>query len=137
MSDDENVVPITDKEPTRMEMLDQWIKELVFPGDVKDFIQEISGKGSPEEVRRRFFFYTDEHQYYIIAIEKTKEKSYLGCQVSTRKSRAGEDYIRGNDLPDGDFTKKTWDDIIQAIVRYELVKLSKYQKPDSIPDLNA
>jgi hypothetical protein len=134
---EEKVVSITDKEPTRMEMLDQWIKELVFPGDVKDFIQEIDGEGSPKEVKRRFCFYTDEHKYVIVAIERSVGRSYLGCQVSTRRMRAGEDWVRGNDLPDGEFTKKTWDDIIGAVVRYELVKLSKYQKPDSIPDLNA
>jgi len=135
--DEEKVVHIADKEPTRMEMLDQWIKELVFPGKVKDFIQEDSGEGSPEEVKRRFYFYTDEHKYFIVAIERNTGKSYLGCQVSTRKSRAGEDWARGNDLPDGDFTKETWNSIVEAIVRYELVKLSKYQKPDNIPDLNA
>jgi hypothetical protein len=118
---------ITNRESTRMEMLDKWLKELVFPGDVKDFIQEDSGKGSPEEVTRRFYFYTGEHKYFIVAIERSEGKSYLGCQVSTRKMRAGENWTRGNDLPDGDFTKKTWDDIIQAIVRCELVKLSKDQ----------
>jgi hypothetical protein len=134
---EEKVVSITDKEPTRMEMLDQWIKELVFPGDVKDFIQEIDGEGSPKEVKRRFCFYTDEHKYVIVAIERSVGRSYLGCQVSTRRMRAGEDWVRGNDLPDGEFTKETWNSIIEAVVRYELVKLSKYQKPDSIPDLNA
>lgn len=137
LQDEEKVVLISDKEPSRMEMLDQWLKELIFPGDVKDFIQEIDGEGSPEEVKRRFCFYTDEHKYFIVAVERSIGRSYLGCQVSTRKMRAGEDWVRGNDLPDGEFTKKTWDDIIGAIVRYEVVKLSKYQKPDIIPNLNA
>lgn len=135
--EEEKVIPLTDKEPSKMEMLDQWIKELVFPGEVKNFIQEDSGEGSSKEVTRRFYFYTDEHKYYIVAIERSVGRSYLGCQVSTRKPRAGEDWSRGNDLPDGDFTKETWNSIIEAVVRYELVKLSKYQKPDSIPDLNA
>jgi len=139
MSDEEKVISIVDKEPTKMQMLEQWLKELIFPGDVKNFIEEESGEGNGEEVTRRFSFYTMEHQYFIIAIERFDgdDNSYLGCQVSTRKCRAGEDWIRGNDLPDGKFTRKTWDMIINAIVSYELVQLSKYQKPDSIPEETA
>jgi hypothetical protein len=133
--DEEKVISITDKEPTKMQMLDQWIKELVYPGKVTDFIQEISGSGNGQEVHRSLCFYTENHQYFISAIERFKgnETSYLGCQVSSRKARAGEDWVRGNDLPDGEFNKKTWDRIIYAIVSYELVKLSPFQKPDKIP----
>ncbi len=136
---EEKVVSITGKEPTKMEMLDQWLKELIFPGVVSDFIQEKSGKDDTNEVVREICFYTKEHQYAINAIERFDgdDNSYLGCQVSTRKARAGEDWMRGNDLPDGKFTKKTWDIIINAIVSYELVKLSVYQKPDSIPEETA
>ena len=133
---DENVISMTDKEPTKMQMLDQWLKELIYPGDVKDFIQEISGSGDGDEVKRSLSFYTDEHQYFITAIEKSNvnKNSYLGCQVSSRKSRAGEDWVRGNDLPVGRFNRKTWDMIINAIVSYEIVKLSKFQKPDTVPE---
>ena len=133
---DENVISMTDKEPTKMQMLDQWLKELIYPGDVKDFIQEISGSGDEDEVKRSLSFYTDEHQYFITAIEKSNvnKNSYLGCQVSSRKSRAGEDWVRGNDLPVGRFNRKTWDMIINAIVSYEIVKLSKFQKPDTVPE---
>jgi hypothetical protein len=133
--DEEKVIPITGKESTKMEMLDQWLKELIFPGDVINFIQEGSGEGDMVEVKRTFSFYTDNHQYFIKAIERYDgdKKSYLGCGVNSRKMRAGEDWTRGNDLPDGEFTKETWDKIINAIVCYELVKLTKYQKPDSIP----
>lgn len=135
-SDEEKVISITDKETTKMQMLDQWMKELIYPGDVKDFFQEVSGHGSPEEVKRDFCFYTKDHQYFINAIERKTgiEDDYLGCQVSARKARAGEDWIRGNDLPDGKFNKKTWDMIINAIVSYELVKLSTFQKPDTVPE---
>ncbi len=130
----DKIVSMSDKETSKMQMLDQWLKELIFPGDVKDFIQEEGGEGSPEEVIRRFNIYTDEHKYFINAIERNEGRSYLGCQVSTRKMRAGEDWTRGNDLPDGEFNKKTWDRIIYAIVSYEMVKLSKYQKPDTVPE---
>ena len=138
--DEEKVIPIPsqEKELSLMQMLDQWLKELIFPGEPKDFFQETGGEGEPGKVTRRFRFYTDEHLYSIVAIERTNgEESYLGCQVSTRKQRAGEDWTRGNDLPDGPFNKKTWDRIIYAIVSYELVKLSEYQRPDTIPEETA
>ncbi len=132
----DKIISMSDKEASKMQMLDQWLKELIFPGDPKDFFQEIEGEGSTQEVKKRFCFYTDEHQYFIVAIERSDgdDNDYLGCQVSTRKPRAGEDWTRGNDLPDGKFNKKTWDRIIYAIVSYEMVKLSKYQKPDTVPE---
>lgn len=133
MSDEEKVVSM-DKERTMMEMLDQWLRDLTFPGNPKDFIQEISGQGEPGEVHRKLCFYTDNHCYTITAIERPAGKSYLGCGVLTRKSRAGEDWVRGNDLPDGDFTQQTWTRILNAIICYELEKLSTFQKPSEIPE---
>jgi len=135
-SNEEKVISMTDKETTKMQMLDQWLKELIYPGNVKDFIQEDGGEGSLKEVVRRLSFYTEEHQYFIVAIERydSDKDDYLGCQVSARKTRPGEGWIRGNDLPDGSFTRKTWDMIINAIVSYELVSLSTFKKPDMIPN---
>jgi len=135
-NEEEKVVSLEGREPSKMEMLDQWIKELIFPGNPDNFIQEISGQGGDGEIVRKFCLYTNENKYFITAIERTggDKRSYLGCQVNTRKHRAGEDWTRGNDLPDGTFTRKTWNMIINAIVNYELVKLSEYQKPDSIPE---
>ena len=134
--DTTDVIFLNDKEPTKMQMLDQWLKELVYPGKVTDFIQEITGQGNREAEERVLCFYTEEHVYYINAIERyaATDKSYIGCQVNARKTRAGEDWVRGNDLPDGEFNKKTWDRIIYAIVSYELVKLSPFQKPDTVPE---
>ena len=51
-------------------------------------------------------------------------RSYLGCTASTRKPRAGEDWDRGNDLPDGPFNRRTWIKILNGIVKYELVLLA-------------
>ena len=135
MADEEKVLSI-DKDQTKMQMLDKWLRDLVFPGKVSDFIQELSGSGDGNEIKRKVCFYTADHQYFINAIERFDgdANSYLGCQVSTRKPRAGEDWTRGNDLPDGPFEKDTWDKILNAIVCYEVVKLSKFQKPDEIPE---
>ncbi len=60
------------------------------------------------------------------------DRNYTGSKC--RKQRAGEDWSRGNDLPDGSFNKKTWDRIVYAVFNYEMVKLSKYQKPDTVPE---
>ncbi len=120
------------KEYSKMEMLDQWIKQLVYPGKLNEFIHELEGHCTPgKEVYRRFGFYTEEHQYFIVASDRTNDRGYLGCQVQSRKARPGEDWLRGNDLPDGAFNKNTWDGIVNAIVRYELVKVSKYIKPET------
>ncbi len=135
MNDEENkVIEISHRDLSPMEQLDQWLKELVFPGKVKDFIEEISNKLTRDEHEREMFLYTEEHCYLINAVSRTDGNHYIGCNVSARKSRAGEDWIRGNDLPDGPFNKETWNKIVYAIVNYELVKLTQFRKPDTIPE---
>jgi hypothetical protein len=138
MDEESKVVKITDRELTLMEYFDQWLKELVFPGKVENFIEEISGQRDDDEIQREVCFYTKDHCYYINAVERKKDnESYIGCQVSARKERPGEHWIRGNDLPDGPFNKETWNKIVYAIVNYELVLLSSFVKPDEVPDDSA
>ena len=50
-------------------------------------------------------------------------KVYLGCTAATGMPRAGEDWSRGNDLPDGKFTKETLTKILGAILFYESQKV--------------
>jgi hypothetical protein len=45
--------------------------------------------------------------------------TYLGCSASIRTPRTGEDWCRGNDLPDGEFNKETLVEILGAIMFYE------------------
>ena len=52
--------------------------------------------------------------------------------VDCRKPRAGEDWTRGNDLPDGPYSYETWIKIKNAIIKKELVKIAK--KARCIPD---
>ena len=47
----------------------------------------------------------------------------------SRKRVAGDNWHRVNDLPDGDFSRETFDAIIRAIVRYELVAKVKEVEP--------
>lgn len=120
-------------EKSKIEMLEQWFKELIYPGAVEYFIETPAGHGSPEEQKRVYCLYTEENQYTIVAIERKDGEDYLGCSATARKARPGEGWLRGNDLPDGPFTRKTWDRIIYAIVSYEMVKLSPFQKPNRAP----
>lgn len=76
---------------------------------------------------RRFRLYTDHHAYSIRAQVPTTadERGYLGCTVSRRKPRAGEDWTRGSDLADGPFSMQTWTRILSDIIGYELVPLDR------------
>ncbi len=67
--------------------------------------------------------FTDRYVYRISATANS-----LCSGASARKPRAGETWTRGRDLPDGPFSEETWQEIVLAIVRYELVELEG--KPD-------
>jgi len=86
-----------------------------------------------EDNTGRAIFCTAAHTYSLYFTP-----NYLGCVASARTVRPGEDWTRGNDLPDGPFAKETFDDIMQAVVAYELVALdlpveSKPDLPDTVP----
>jgi hypothetical protein len=126
--------PLRDKS-FKGKALQQWIDELIYPGKTEDFVQQIERTNDPVkgEWKIKFSIFTNEHRYHIVAIDRRSDNGYLGCQASTRKYRAGEDNLRGNDLPDGPFNLHTWNRILNAIIRYELVQLSPYRRPDEIP----
>jgi hypothetical protein len=132
-NEDSNVIDFETKQ-TKRELLEQWLEELVYPGKPKDFVQEKEGESKPGLWRRVFYLYTDEYHYQIVAIDRDKDDGYLGCQVSSRKPRAGEDWTRGNDLPDGPFTRDTWNKILNSMISYELIKLTEYRKPKEAPE---
>lgn len=118
---------------SKISMVDKWIEKLVFPGKVKNFIKSTKNFESQGVYHKEYIFYTDEYKYKVLAIDRSDDDGYLGCQVSARKLRAGEDWTRGNDLPDGPLDEKTWFIILNAIINYELVELSQFKQPNSIP----
>lgn len=122
----------------KMEQLNKWIKDLIYPGEVTDFVHTIKryGDSTPEctEHVKEFCFYTDQFKYKIYANDRSTDDGYLGCQVTARKMRPGEDWTRGNDLADGPFNYATWLRILSTIVNYELVILSKFTKPSDTPE---
>ena len=60
--------------------------------------------------------------------------TYLGAQATSRMTRAGEDWHRGNDLPDGKFSHEVFDRIVRAIVAYEVVQLESVHQPVAVPE---
>lgn len=69
--------------------------------------------------------FTANNRYNIHGIERAEGRSYLGCIAKSTRSRPGEDWLRGNDLPDGSLSLETWRDILAGIVRYELQEISE------------
>ena len=63
-------------------------------------------------------FFTERSRYSI-----TAKPDYLGAFGKARAPLAGETWCRGRDLPDGNFTKETWDSIMVAVVKNELVTI--------------
>jgi len=119
----------------KMELLNSWLEELIFPGKSENFIQTLKKYKTENEEMKEVCIYTNENKYKIYAVDRKNDDGYLGCSVTTRKMRAGEDWFRGNDLVDGPFIKETWQRILCSIVNYELVTLSDYKKPQVSYDI--
>lgn len=118
----------------KIAQLKVWLNNLIYPGKYDDFVEVIEYYKNDEQEDLRICFYTEEHQYIIRARDVKNEDGYLACGVVCRKARPGEDWIRGNDLPDGPFNEDTWNNILKGIIRYEMVKLSEYRKPNNQPE---
>ena len=105
-----------------------WLKELVRYGNVDS--QVLIFIDTKEDGKNRFIcrLYTNDHCYSISGYKPFgSNNGYLGCIASTRKNRVGEDWNRGSDLPDGKYSKKTFDAIVRRIVAYELKNLQLWR----------
>ena len=120
-----------------------WIQE-ICRGDVSTFVL---CDHKEKDNRASFKLFTKEYKYNLSCrpngfrhetveagkiVGASNEPSYLGCTVQSRKPRAGEDWTRGNDLPDGKYSYKTWERIKNGILAYELVRV--VNKPSSVPE---
>ncbi len=98
------------------EQLIEWVEQMKYGYRDSDlYLHEENDK----TIRIRL--YTLTNVYFIVATST----GYLGATVSSRKSRAGEDWTRGSDLADGEFSKETWFAILGDIVGHELVKIHR------------
>lgn len=70
--------------------------------------------------RGTLYLWTSKTRYTITFTVKEDGLTYFGCIACSRKWRAGEDWNRGRDLPDGEFTETVWQNILRDIVSYEL-----------------
>lgn len=96
------------------------------PSGFMEHVQFVRGPGtSDDDPRYALAIYTDRNRYSLTIVEATEEQpeGYLGCVASSRKPRAGEDWHRGNDLPDGPLNHDTWTRILAGILGYELVRV--------------
>jgi len=128
----------TEGEASKVNQLKQWAKDICRWGQFEKFVEIVRDSGEDKDKREehefmrgnrfRFNIYTETHRYRITALDRSKDEGYLGCTMSNRKPRAGEDWTRGRDLSDGKFTKETWDEIRNAIIACELVELAPKEK---------
>ncbi len=102
-------------------------------GQLADWL-DMKGRGgerfrfTEKDGRGSVIFCTGVHTYHLSFTD-----SYLGCTASCRTQRPGENWTRGSDLPDGGFSRDTFDEIIRAIVAYELVDLDPVVKSAPTP----
>jgi len=112
----------------------EWLGEILW-GDYDPLdIALIDQHEDLEELRYSVDIFTDTHSYYFSVKPPNEEDAdgYLGGQAGTRKSRAGEEHTRGNDLADGPYSKETFDKIVNDIVAFELVELGAGDRSDAI-----
>jgi len=101
----------------------KWVRSITRYNDFDKFV--VVERDEPHESRSvRIKFWTSENEYSIRA--SLADADYLGCVVSARKPRTGEDWTRGNDLPDGRYCEETWLEIVYGILAYELSKTDIY-----------
>jgi len=113
----------------------KWLGSISRFSKVEDFIYISDYKKGKIQLK----IFTKDHLYAISAVlagirdkkrfEGREDNGYLGCIANTRKPRASEDWNRGNDLADGDYSEKTWQEIKDDILAYELVKVVR-NSPD-------
>jgi len=102
-----------------------WLKEIVHDKECYVQYKNEEDKEVSDSFREQFYIYTHDNKYKITVAWRKGNNGYLGCVVSCRKPRAGEDWTRGNDLPDGPYSYETWQKIKNGILKYELVKVAK------------
>jgi hypothetical protein len=128
-----------DQQQSFRSTLVEWLKELAPFGNIDKYLRKTRERFDVDSDADRFansvtyIFCTEENTYHINAYPDR-----LSTGASSRKQRPGENWTRGNDLPDGPFCRETWDNFLQAVIRYEMVKLDpiRVAKADETPKLH-
>lgn len=99
----------------RRKQLERWLHQLGFKSKHLRWERLVSESDS----RERVVFATTKNNYFL-----SFNDDYLGLTVSSRVTRPGEDWTRGNDLPDGEFSAEILGMAIKAVLLYELREVS-------------
>lgn len=71
-------------------------------------------------------FYTNTNEYRVHIKSRSDGTGGMFASSSSRKRRAGEDWVRGNDLADGPLTEETWRKIVRDVLSCELVDITPH-----------
>ncbi len=97
------------------QQLEQWLHQRGFkPKHLR--WEQLVAEG---DARERVIFATTKNNYFLAFTD-----TYLGVVSNSRVTRPGENWTRGNDLPDGEFSEKTLDESLKAVLLYELREVS-------------
>lgn len=107
-----------------------YLNKITTVEDIKKYFQLFSDISN---IARKFRvkFFTEKYCYTIygkLPYDGSDEKSCLGAGSSNRKPLAGEDWTRGRDLPDGEFSLQTWILILIGVFKHEMIKLEPETK---------
>ena len=108
-----------------------WLKEIIRYRNVDSnalIFWDMNRNDDGNHFSCTIFTNDNKHTFYGYAPTEDKPKGYLGGGATGRKPRPGLDYAGGNDLPDGSYSKETFDSIVRAIVAYELKTLQLWRK---------
>jgi hypothetical protein len=95
--------------------LEQWLHQRGFKPKHLRWEQLVS----EGDTRGRVVFATTKNNYFLAFTD-----TYLGVVSNSRVTRPGENWTRGNDLPDGKFSEETLDKALEAVLLYELREVS-------------
>ena len=123
------------KQSNKIEKVKKWLGELTQDGAYGMIITITDTGWLNDEYRYRVDIHTVLHTYSISATDRLEQPGYLGCIAKLRYSYPGEDWFRGNDLPDGLLTYETWQQIKTGIIRYELDRPSTPPHSHSITSI--
>ena len=86
---------------------------------------------SPDINNYSFKFFTRDFTYDIgVKVDKDDNPVHIQADYQSRKPRAGETWLRGNDLVEGEYNQDTWLKLITRIVATEMVRVVK-KKPEA------
>ena len=97
-----------------------WLRAIYSPSQIDKAVLVRPDAGQCGSIHVKIWTSTNEYRVCVSPRPTGGlEDAYMGASASTRKPRAGEAWTRGNDLPDGNFSKELWQEIMVAIVKYE------------------